>query len=168
MKTYIGIDNGITGSIGIISSDFSDVFFLPTPTNSYLQYTKKKQFVTRIDHRQLRLELSLILRGFDCNCLAILERPMINPTRHKASMSAIRSWEAILICLEMLTIPVEFIDSKQWQKQLLPSGLKGRSELKKASLDVGIRLFPQLRDLIKAQKDADGLLIAEWARRKNL
>jgi hypothetical protein len=45
---------------------------------------------------------------------------------------------------------------------LLPKGIKGSDELKKASLDVGVRLFPKL----PLKKDADGILIAEYMRRK--
>ena len=71
--------------------------------------------------------------------------------------------EATIIVLELLKIPFEYIDSKAWQRELLPKGLR-KEELKKASLDVGRRLFPQI-DWTKF-KDADGLLIAEWGRRK--
>lgn len=37
--------------------------------------------------------------------------------------------------------------------------------LEKASLQIGIQLFPSLRESIEGQGDADGILIAEWARR---
>ena len=40
-----------------------------------------------------------------------------------------------------------YIDSKEWQKELLPSGCKGE-ELKTASRDIGCRLFPKYKDLI--------------------
>jgi hypothetical protein len=69
-----------------------------------------------------------------------------------------------LIALEESQWAYEYIDSKEWQKSLLPKGLKGSEELKKASLDVGKRLFPSL----DIKKDADGLLIAEYLRRKNV
>ena len=49
---------------------------------------------------------------------------------------------------------------------MLPKGIKGADVLKKASLDVGKRLFPQFADKFKG--DADGILIAEWARKMNL
>ena len=67
-----------------------------------------------------------------------------------------------MIALEESQFPYEYIDSKEWQKILLPKGLKGSDELKKASLDVGKRMFPELN----LKKDADGLLIAEFLRRK--
>jgi len=66
--------------------------------------------------------------------------------------------------LEDAQWPYEYIDSKEWQKVLLPKGIKGSDELKKASLDIGKRMFPTL----KIKKDADGLLIAEYLRRKYL
>ena len=59
-----------------------------------------------------------------------------------------------------------YVDSKDWQKVLLPKGTKGSDELKKASLDIGNRLFPQFAD--NKHKDRDGILIAEYGRRLNL
>jgi hypothetical protein len=73
----------------------------------------------------------------------------------------VRALEATLIALEEMEWPYSYIDSKEWQKVMLPSGLKGSDLLKKASLDVGKRLFPTLN----IKKDADGLLIAEYMRR---
>jgi hypothetical protein len=67
--------------------------------------------------------------------------------------------EATEIVLEELQIPYQFIDSKEWQKVLLPSGLKG-DQLKKAALDVAKRLFPK-QEIV----NADSLLIAEYCRR---
>ena len=97
-----------------------------------------------------------------------LERPMVNPGRFQATASALRAMEATLIVLEMFKLPLQYVDSKQWQKALLPSGIKGPAELKKASMDIGCRMFPHLSEIIKKQGDADGLLIAEWARRSQL
>jgi hypothetical protein len=62
-------------------------------------------------------------------------------------------------------LPYEYTDSKKWQTMLLPQGIKGSDELKKASFDIGCRMFPQHSDLIKRHKDADGILIAEYCRR---
>jgi hypothetical protein len=93
---------------------------------------------------------------------------MINPGRFKASISAVRCLEAMLIGLELYEIPYQYCDSKQWQKELLPAGIKGPIELKSASADIGTRMFPEHKELIWKHKDADGLLIAEWARRINL
>ena len=133
------------------------------PVKKEFEYTKVKQKITR-----LSLDFLNIL---DCitdqrNCIAILERP-VTGMPFKAVKSAMRCLEAQLICLELRNIPRMFIDSKQWQKELLPKGCKG-TELKYASMDIGIRLFPEHKKLIMKQKDADGLLIAEWGRRARL
>lgn len=163
MKTYVGIDNGVTGTIGILTPE-GTCELLPTPTKSVQSYTKTKQNITRLDW----LAFGKILENLS-NCVTILmERPLVNPGMFKATASALRCHEAQLVILEECELPYMFIDSKEWQKDLLPSGCKGRDELKKASMDIGIRLFPELSAAITKQKDADGVLIAEWARRKGL
>ena len=95
-----------------------------------------------------------------------MERPMVNPTRFKATTSALRCFEAELILIEHLGYAYCYVDSKYWQRELLPKGIKGADEQKKASKDIGKRLFPQLADF--KHSDYDGILIAEYARRKNL
>ena len=96
--------------------------------------------------------------------LVLIERPMVNPARFLASTSALRALEATLIVVEELKLPVRYLDSKEWQSEILPKGVEGPDELKAASLDIGQRLFPSLQ----FKKDADSILIAEWARRNNL
>ena len=159
-KTFIGIDNGVSGSISIIDEKGST--FIETPTISQQNYTKKKANITRIDWKAL---YTLLIPFQDTNCFVLLERPMVNPQRFMATTSALRSLEATLVVIEMACLPHAFIDSKEWQKVLLPSGIKGSDELKKASLDIGCRMFPQHSGLIMKHKDADGLLIAEYCRR---
>lgn len=157
-KTYIGVDNGVSGSIGIIPHHGADPCFHLTPTESHLSYTKEAKNITRINWN----ELTELLKPVSCP-FAILERPMVNPQRFQASASALRALEATLIVLESLQIPYRYVDSKEWQKDMLPKGVKGEA-LKTASLNIGQRLFPQF----KFKGDADGILIAEWARRKGL
>lgn len=157
-KTYIGIDNGVTGSIGIISPTITNFFIMPT--FSELSYTKEKKNITRIATNALKLRLD----GLD-NVMVLLERPMVNPGRFAATMTAMRALEATLIVIEQLGYARMYIDSKQWQTVMLPKGIKGADALKAASKDIGSRLFPQFKNLY--QKDADSILIAEAARRMN-
>ena len=157
MKVYIGIDNGVSGSVGIITETAYHLH--KTPVRRVLNYTKTKQFLNRIDGVELE---TLLVPYCVHDCMCYIERPMINPSRFKATISAIRALEATLIVLEMLKIPYVYLDSKEWQKSLLPSGLEG-FELKVASLQVGMRLFPQLD--WKKFDDGDGILISEYARR---
>jgi len=158
-KAYIGIDNGVTGSLGIITDNYSKQ--IPTPVKKEQSYTKAKQNITRIQVN----ELETILKEFkDTDCLIVLERPMVNPGRFKATVSALRALEATLCTIEQLELPYLYIDSKEWQKNLLPKGVKGAPALKQASHDKGKQLFPY----IKQKGDYDGILIAYYAKINNL
>ena len=160
MKVFIGIDNGVSGSIGIIK-ETGEVLWFKTPTKSELSYTKTKQNVTRIEGNLL---YDILKPYMGEHVSVLIERPMVNPMYFKSTLSAVRALEATLIVVEMCKFSYSYIDSKEWQKALLPEGLKGPEQLKPASLQIGRRLFP----IIEFGKfpDADGILIAEWARRK--
>ena len=171
---YVGVDNGATGAIGVIGIGPKPFMFLP-PVKNEQDYTKKAQNITRIDweaYRKLLSEMvvmpTMLKYGSEASIKAFIERPFVNPGAFRTTVCAVRAFEATIIVMEHLGIPWQPIDSRAWQSKLLPEGLKGAPKLKKASRDIGIRMFPHLEDQIKAQKDADGLLIAEWARRSNL
>jgi len=155
---FIGIDNGVSGSIGIIYDKL--VSYCPMPVKKELNYTKSKRWINRIDTIALRT----ILYPYKTGVIIGLERPMVNPGRFQATASALRALEATLIVIEGLKLAYRYLDSKEWQKVLLPTELKGE-ELKEASLSIGKRLFPQID--FKGFKDADGLLMAEFLRRSN-
>ena len=95
-------------------------------------------------------------------CLRI-ERPMVNPMRFAATLSAMRALEATVIFFEGRKIPYSYIDSKEWQKVMLPEGLKGSDELKEASDSICRRLFP---DVEVCKGGGDSLLIAKYMRDK--
>lgn len=165
VRYYLGIDNGVSGSIGMIrqSTTHRNTHFLPVPTFSEQNYTKAKQNITRIDHERLMKNLMPLVNLK--NVHVIMERPMVNPTRFRATTSALRALESVLCVLESLRMSFSYIDSKEWQKVLLPHGVKGTPELKKASMDIGCRLFPEHKEAIRKHGDADGLLICEYCRR---
>jgi len=163
-KIYVGIDNGVSGSITFLTD--STVNYYKTPVKNCMNYTKKIKWLNRIDTKRLRQIFLDYL--FDQNlevkpCLCLIERPMINPARFQASMSAIRALEATLIVLEELDIPYMYIDAKEWQKMFLPKGIKGASKVKKATKEVIKRMYPFIKE-----NDVDSVLIAEYGRRKNL
>ena len=183
MKYYISIDNGISGSICILNDIGELMMYEPTPIHRCLNYTKKKEFLNRVDGA----ELHRMLKPYADSCSLIIERPMVNPQRWKASVSAIRCDEATLIVLELLNISYQYVDSKEWQSTMLPKrsappgkAKKGASdeekkllkkkrtayqaETKVLSLAVGKRLFPK----VDFKKDADAALMAEFARIKRL
>lgn len=161
-KVIIGVDNGVTGTIGIVGEGLEPKIY-HTPVKKEQNYTKKRDNITRLDANGF----ADILKQFDAkDVMVVMERPMVNPTRFKATTSALRCFEAELTLIEHFGFPYCYVDSKDWQRELLPKGIKGSDEQKKASKDIGKRLFPQLADF--KHSDFDGLLIAEYARRKNL
>lgn len=166
MKTYIGIDNGVSGACAFVNDNESGM--IPTPTFSQQNYTKLKGNISRLERSAFSLWLDkLIVLYGERNLQVVFERPMVNPGRFSASISAVRCLEAQLSIVEDKGLSFSYIDSKKWQKALLPLGLNGK-ELKVASADIGIRIFPQFKALIEKQKDADALLMAEYARRMKL
>lgn len=163
-KLFIGIDNGVTGTIGCIFDNKS--WFFETPVKIEQNYTKAKGNISRVVFKDLFLRLWNI--SIECNnpsIMCLIERPMINPGRFKASISGVRALETTLDVIEELEIPYQYEDSKAWQKELLPKGVKGDAALKAASKTIGCRLFPQHSELITKHKDADGMLLAEFCRR---
>lgn len=162
--TYIGIDNGVTGTIAILDGDTT--VFVETPVFKTLGYQKSKvHHINRVDVPALK---KLLEQYNPLTTRVVIERPMINVMRFQASISAARSLEATLIVLESLRFGYEYVDSGHWQKVLLPAGVKGAPNLKKASKEVGLRMFPMYEEIIKKHGDADALLIAEWARRRGV
>ena len=168
MIAYIGIDNGVSGSIGAVNRKGESILFRMMPTFQQQDYTKKKKNISRIHIEGLDGIIHILNSRFLNTHLRIfIERPMVNPTRFVATGSALRTLEATLIVLEMHHNSYRFVDSKEWQKIMLPHGVKGSDKLKKASCDIGKRLFPEYTNEINKQKDADGLLIAEAARKES-
>ncbi len=168
-KVIIAVDNGTTGSIGWVGD--CDTGFILTPIFKEQSYTKAKKTISRIDRATLKQEFVGLLSKYSLrpeDVLVVLERPRINPAQFNTSISAARSLESTLCVVEDLGLARMYCDSRNWQSVLLPKGTEGSAELKRASADIGCRLFPQFIDLIKKHGDADGLLIAEWARRARL
>ena len=174
----IGIDNGATGTIGFICKSCYEFYETPSYLTYDYQKSKKKRFSRLEFGRYLELLKSFNEKAKKNNetIIAYIERPLINPLMFNTTLGAIRCHEAELIGLEMLEIPYLFIDSKNWQHELLPKGLSSKvkeegkkkptNELKKASLDLAIKLFPLCRKTIEKHKDGDGLLIARFGKIK--
>jgi hypothetical protein len=158
---YIGIDNGVSGAVGVVADDpeFSPMLII-TPTFTQQNYTKKSKNITRIDTNKLRV----ILEPYSKDSIILLERPMVNPKRFNATRTALRAHEATLIVIESLGIPIKYVDSKEWQKSMLPKNTKPGT-LKISSLVAAMKLFPHLNPIIKKQKDGDAILIAEYLKK---
>ena len=162
-KHFVGIDNGVTGSVGIITihGAVQSSAFFSTPVIKCPSYTKKIQYIHRIDYDKLMASLPV------GNVICLMERPMINSSAFTATLSAARALEATIIALEMLNIPFDYIDSKEWQSEFISSAVMGHDAMKEASKQIGLKLFPNNAGYINKHGDADGLLIAEYARRQH-
>lgn len=161
---YFGQDNGVTSTYAILGEGF-EAICEKTPVKVVQDYTKAKKQITRLDTKAYyNLLKGLQEQGYEIRMC--LERPMVNPTLFRASESALRCFEAMWTIIELLNISVQFIPSTDWQRELLPKGTKGATVLKKASLEIGNRLFPQFKNL--KHPDRDGLLIAYWMKKHRL
>jgi hypothetical protein len=158
----IGIDNGSSGSLGIILNSQA-VHFGPVPAQDYLHYGKKGSISKRLNREALSFLFHAQNIGqeewdeFARSVRVFVERPFSGKFIN-AVVPAHRFFEATIITLEDLGIGYEVVDSGPWQKALL-GGVTGSPELKKASKLRGIQLYPHLADSIKKHGDADGLLI---------
>ena len=159
------------------------------PVKKHLDYTKKEKWIHRIDtielsnifmqfrkpiiipkkHSKINDEIARFINANTKYIKVFIERPMVNPMMFNASLSAVRALESVLIILEKFELPHEYMDSRKWQKELLPK-LKDKknrhAKLKKLSLAIGKRIFPMID--FTGFDDADGLLIAEFTRRNKL
>lgn len=165
-RFFIGIDNGITGSISIIGMGLglaTAVMSFKTPTVSQQNYTKAKKNVTRVNGKKLyQIFAESIPDGSEVHVM--IERPMVNPNMFQATLSAMRALEATLTVVETLGYSYSYLDSKEWQRDLLPEGTRGEY-LKTASLQLGERLYPGRNP--PGHPDADGMLIAHYCWKKN-
>lgn len=155
MHVTIGIDNGATGSIGILIDGQAPVFE-EVPTSISLHYGKKGTKTHRLDRVRFK-ELLLDLRS-GASARVFLERPFTGRFINSV-LPAHRFFEATMIVLEDLGFGFEVVDSGTWQKSIL-GNVKGSSELKQASRLRGVQLYPALATNITQHGDADGLLMA--------
>jgi hypothetical protein len=157
MTTVIGIDNGSTGTIGILSDQHPPRFF-PVPVKECAHYGRSKKGTTqRLDRGTLAFMLKQ--EGHDPATVRVfLERPFTGKFLN-AVLPAHRFFEATLCVLEDLGLGRQTVDSRDWQKSFFPE-TQGSAELKRASMLRGIEMYPQFAVQIRKHGDADGLLIA--------
>jgi hypothetical protein len=157
----LGIDNGVTGSLAIIGP--SHAAMTSTPTRDATMGRAGK-IIRRVDTVEL---IQWIKNAMPVDNMATVQAYIERPFTGSAMMInttvlAARAFEATVIALEQLGIGYEVVDSRDWQKPMLP-GVTGRENLKRASKAKGIQLYPALKPYIEQVGDADSLLIARWA-----
>ena len=158
------IDNGTTGTIGWVCGPPAVADMIEVPVKKRASFHKDPRSTTVVDVDELEKALRDMMERAQvkpCDMIAYRERPMINPKRWQASMSASRAEEAETILLERMGIKYQYVDSKAWQRHILPSsGKKGTTSdiLKAESKDIGIKMFKHLSAIIEKHGDADGIL----------
>lgn len=161
MKAYLALDNGTTGFMSIVYP-YGLAKHCKTPIFKGLNYTKKGQFLNRIDVPKLRELFREWTDGY-MDTYVVMEQPFQNGLHFKTSISAARSFEAMLITVEDFGFPYRVVTSKDWQKPMLglPSGADSK-DLKLAAVSVAKREYPGL----ELYGDADSLCMAMWAKRQ--
>lgn len=161
----LAIDNGCSGALAALRNDGR------AELHRLADFSKKDRIgsrgITRLDFPRFRVLLTLLASENEPIC-CYLEKPATNAKFSSQSIaSAARFDEAERIALEEAGIGYEMVSSHYWQNGMLP-GVKGRGELKKASLTKGLQMFPELADKIRRQKDADALLMARYYMKERL
>jgi len=164
---YIGMDNGSTGTVGIVNTDRTICDFFNTPIIKELSYnTTSKKFVSELDIEVFSNRVKGLIGDSKEPIFAILERPFSNgQAMYRNSVKLAYGFFVLQKqSMKLMGIGYEVMDSKKWQKKILPPGTTSSGDLKRASKDIGIRLYPQFKTIMTRQGDADGMLIAEYAR----
>lgn len=164
MKTWIGIDPGLSGAVARVTDDGqADVFDVPT-----LSVKASGGKMKTILNEAAMVHL---LRLFDGKFHATIENVHAMPGNgiRKPSPSSMFSfgqgfgtWLGILAALE---VPYTRVEPKRWKALMLDGLNKGDKD---SSRQRALQLFPQLAGELKFKKDADraeALLIAEYGRR---
>ena len=188
----LGIDNGVTGSIAMMDHSGKIVMHSPVPVYKEQKWTKPKtqklktktklvyDEITMIDADALqRMLVKYTSTISDIHCF--LERPAISYAAAwsmKTSISAAMSWAYVVYILKKLQIPRTDIDSKDWQKQLIPEAMGVNNKeymktlkagernklLKDAAYDLAKTLYPPLNS--KDKGAGDSICICEYGRLK--
>jgi hypothetical protein len=141
MKTYVGIDPGKTGAIAILHLD--EVCF--------------------IEPQDLERDPSLI--DF-IEVFVAIEKAQAMPKQGVVSMFHYGvSYGTMIGILKALRKPYQEISPRTWKKEF------SLTNDKKESVVMAVKLFPGAAGHLKFKKDhgkAEALLLAEYARRKNM
>lgn len=151
MSTYIGIDNGVSGSIGILRDGVPELIH----AREYTRPKAKRKGSLECDP----FAITKILDDAKPDGV-VLERPFRGQFRN-TEVSAAHFDSVVRTILETRGIPFIQVDSKKWQGPLL--GIVKAGGTKHASLSLGKRRWPALAAQIEDQGDADALFMAVHA-----
>jgi hypothetical protein len=145
-KIYIGIDPGKSGAIAFLPSEGD-------PWIVRLDYTDHDIKTAFYDALRYGSEM-------DWKTSAVLEKVHSSPQMGvKSSFSFGQSFGKLEMLLACLQIPFEYVTPSKWQGDM-KCRTKGDKNVTKAAAQ---RLFPSIKI---THRNADALLLAEYARRK--
>lgn len=162
------MDNGVTGSMATLFPDGTMVY-QKNPTRKTRENRKHPKEINRLNYDVLLDYLRSLPK--DVPLLIATERPATTKNMI-SSISGARFSEALTLVTEQLMkerdgVRVRVVDSGEWQKPMLPSGLTGEAK-KAASLALGKTMYPDIKFPAKKGTDADAIIMAVWAKNTNL
>jgi hypothetical protein len=164
-KTYIGIDNGVSGAVAILESDGS-VKLSKTPT---IEFGGKGTF---IDDIKLR---SLVMNGRAVEDLRVVyEWGNKNPQWGTKGNWATGNHNGTLTTfVRQNGIRAAAITAKEWQRELLAGFRPNGCDTKTAAKAAAKHYFPGVSLIAPGCRTefdgfADALLMALWGKRRNL
>lgn len=156
MKTYVGIDPGLSGAIATIRGDNVDIYDIPT-----LKVGKK----TEVNIPAL-WEIFIDASGPGAICG--IEKVHAMPKQGVTSMFTFGFCNGIILTMASVKEWIIHRPTPQsWKKSVMAGMDKGKG----AAILKAIELFPQCSHLLTRVKDhnrADALLIAEYIRRTSV
>jgi hypothetical protein len=165
MKTYIGIDNGVTGAYAILRPDdtweHSPVLTIDCGRDRLLDVHGNRDFVLGAVERA----------GGRDHVLSLCERPQKNPLfGAKGNFANGRNGEFWRVLLGVLGIPFLVVEPRAWQKAIF-LGIPGTKPKRRAQLFVEQR-YPHIDLSAFGNAETregirDAMCLALWARTTN-
>lgn len=180
---FLGIDNGVTGAVGVINSEPWEIAM---PGKASVKVYKTPVRKTLVGRRKVSVYETSGMFGIlesavahEDRAFCVLEhaQPMsrwvLDPTtkkkvkRTEGVVSVARYiegfgiWQGMLVAMQ---IPFEIVHPKVWQKTMLLNDTS-RQHKKSDSVARANRLFPDLRLTPSRHNEADAVCMAEYARR---
>lgn len=153
MPTYIGIDPGITGAVGVVLDDSEFVYDIPTVN------VGKKKTAREIDAVGLYGIVRMWHRRY--NVVACVERTHAMPGQGVTSMFSMGVSRGIVLgVLAGAEVKVVSVEPQAWKKHF---GLLKAD--KEASRALAVELFPGVADKLRLKKHhnrAEALLLARY------
>lgn len=176
MKVYVGVDPGKTGAIAFLYVDGPAVFFFDAENVSIAELGERLR-----EHREIFVLMEKVQvmpgsvqRRFAAGAAAGEEGQKDVGQGRVSILNYGIGYGEYLGMLKALNIPFGEIYSQSWKREF---GLFGLGKLfplaviKQRAIDVAKHLFPSAADRLTRKKDhgrAEALLIAEYARRRNM